>query len=170
MKHPKMRGFIRWYNVTGDHGIITNLDTKESYYFNSWSFQKTHYVVTGISKATGCKKSIKTRLFPGLFLDRKHVKDPICYKKINEIPVEFEQAQGLNYKWAANIKINKKFLPEVLEYHLFNLLEQCERDEQDERLWYRNIWCRSNYSSSNYKSLHDLIEIICKHPKKIGLK
>jgi hypothetical protein len=100
-----IQGFVRWYDEKGDDGILTTF-AGEEYYFDSWSFQKTRYRVTGKCKKTGRQKTIETRLYPGLWLNYTVIKDPLVLKLINGTAVSFVQADGMDQRWAVKIAVD----------------------------------------------------------------
>lgn len=117
---PRVKGFIRWFDLSGDQGILSDFDGNE-HFFNSWSFPETHYLATGKCKKTGRQKTVKTRHYPGLWINFKEIMDPTCieiqYKHF--IPVEFEDA-GVSpgYNWAVKIKMRPDLQKEVFDHRL----------------------------------------------------
>jgi hypothetical protein len=100
-----MRGSIRWYDKTADDGILRDMKGND-YYFNSWSFSETYWLATGISKKTGKKVTLNVgRLFPGLWTERKEVRDKRCDDLKTNMPVIFRQAKGIDRPWAVDIEI-----------------------------------------------------------------
>lgn len=102
----RIAGFVLWFDKRDGEGIISSL-SGDDFYFNVWSFGQTHYRVTGKCKRTGRKKTISTRCFPGLFLKRREIRDPVCETLESGTPVVFEQAVGLREQWAVNAVIDK---------------------------------------------------------------
>lgn len=123
--NKRILGFVRWYDEKGDDGILQDFDGNE-YYFNSWSFPKTKYRVTGTCKVTGKQKTIMTRLYPGLWLSYTIVKDKLCFKIDNDTPVEFEQAEGIDQRWAVKMKLKPELIQDVLSYHVESCLDYQE--------------------------------------------
>lgn len=113
----QVEGFVKWFDLTGDDGIISDFEGNE-WYFNSWSFALTHYRVTGKCKKTGETKTVSTRCFPGLFLDRKEIKDFRCARVKSGQPVRFRQADGISKRWAVDISFAPALKKRVLEYKL----------------------------------------------------
>lgn len=123
-------GFVRWFDKVGDDGILTDFEGRE-HYFNSWSFPKSVWGATGICKKTGKKKTIRTRFWPGMFLVDGSYPDPVCEKLKNGVPVEFEQADGIEQRWAVRIKLRPDLREEVLSYQISTLLESMAATEFD---------------------------------------
>ena len=125
----KINGFVRWYDESSDNGHIEDFNG-QMYYFNSFSFPKTMYKVTGKCKKTGKKKTIKTRHFPGLFLSRQEIKDPVTKKLTYGTRVSFNQVPDYDKGWAIDIDVDnsKKSRIEFLEYRLEGLLNNNNPD------------------------------------------
>lgn len=121
-------GFMRWYDLKSDDGILEDFEGRE-FYFNSWSFPKTYYLVTGICKKSKRKKTIKTRKLPGLFLDHKHIHDPLCGELKNGMPFYFTQAKGIGCPWAVEMFEAPELARDVLGYKLFCALESLESEK-----------------------------------------
>jgi len=119
----EFKGFVRWFDKTGNDGILTCLETGHEYYFNSYSDETTVYVVTGICKETGKQKTIETRSFPGLFLDYKLKAGSQIDQWTYDTPVRFNQAKGIEQRWAVQVEIDLELTSEVQEYKLINLLD-----------------------------------------------
>lgn len=129
----EIRGFVRWFDSTGDDGIITDFDGNE-WYFNSWSFERTRYRVTGVCKKTKRKKTIETRHYPGLFLQHSVTKDPILTRITHDVPVTFENANiGEKYLWAVGVvpDFSRRAAIEVWEYRLVCVLDSLLATEFD---------------------------------------
>lgn len=120
----RIYGMVRWYDRRGQEGVLIDFDGNE-WYFNSWSFPKTHYRVTGICKKTGRKKTISTRRFPGLWINYKVVPQKNMISKMDyNSPVSFTAAKGLgHYRWAVDLSLEPKIRKEVLSYRLATALE-----------------------------------------------
>jgi hypothetical protein len=123
--NKRILGFVRWYDEKGDDGILQDFEGNE-YYFNSWSFPKTKYRVTGTCKITGKQKTVMTRYYPGLFLSYTIVKDNMCMKIDHDTPVEFEQAKGIDQRWAVSITLKPELIEDVLSHHI-----ECSLDYQE---------------------------------------
>ena len=123
-KTKQIKGFVRWYSESSDDGHLEDYNGV-NYYFNSWSFPKTMYKVTGIDKKTGKKKTIKTRKFPGLFLQRQEMKDPTVNNLDYGTAVTFIRYEDYDRNWAIDVVVDrsKKAKREFLEYRLERLLE-----------------------------------------------
>ena|SRR5665213_2198885 len=118
----RTHGFVLWFDESGNDGILKDLDGNE-HYFNSYSFPKTHYRVTGICKKTGRKKTISTKFFPGLFLDHRLISDPVAKKMGSETPVSWVQASGIEQRWAVDVRLEPNMKEEVLSFLLFRALD-----------------------------------------------
>lgn len=147
----RIQGFIRWYDTSNDHGIIVDFEGNE-YYMNSWSFPETHYKVTGISKKTKKKVTIKTRLFPGLFRDRTVYPDPVCStidanRGIYATGVSFVQAPRIEIArpWAVEIKLEPDLANKILETRYKWAKLSLTAANKDPRAFYRKLW------SSHYR-------------------
>lgn len=137
-----MNGYVCWYDYNSNDGILNDMSGNE-YYFNSYSFSKTHYRVTGLCKKTGKRKTIKTKKFPGLFLDRVLVHDPVCKKLKTNMPVDFSQAKGLTERWAVKMKVDSspKRIRQVLEYRFMRCLDAWLEEEANPKMQ-NPIWLR----------------------------
>lgn len=153
----RIQGFIRWYDASGDHGIVTDFEGND-YYMNSWSFPETHYKVTGISKKTKKKVTIKTWLFPGLFRDRTVYPDPICETiaangGIYASGVSFVQAPKIERPWAIEIKLEPELTNKILETRYEWTKYSLSVAKKDPRPFYRKLW--TNYYQKHLKRLEN---------------
>lgn len=133
----KLQGFVRWYDVKGDDGIITDFEGNE-YYFNSYSFPKSHYVVSGKDKITKRPLTVRTRNYPGMFLQHTWTKDHWCLTIKSRDPVEFEQASGIEQRWAVNLTSRPDLVSDVLQYRYLCALDCTFYGEFD------GVWNRYN--------------------------
>lgn len=136
------RGFVRWFDRLSNDGILTCLETGRDYYFNSFSFPNTVYVVTGICKVTGKEKTVETRGFPGLFLSYKIKPDQEAERAESETPVRFRQADGIEQCWAVDIQIDESLADEVNDFLITCALDgmlSCDLgDEKYPKVWKPN--------------------------------
>ncbi len=135
----RINGFVRWFDSSGDNGILNCFDGGQ-YYFDSWSLPKTHYLVTGTCKVTGKQKTVKTRHFPGLFLNYKIIQDPICTKLKHLVPVSFELTNNPNDFWGIKIRIEPKLKNEVKAQQVLSSLMSLDYLNQSEKPTDRTIW------------------------------
>lgn len=142
----RIEGFVKWYCESGDDGILWDFAGKE-YYFNSWSFPGTGYIVSGKCKKTGKFKTVLTRSFPGFWTERKRTTDWQCSTLKTNTRVSFELAKTspaprFLYDWAIQVRIEKDENQRVLRTRV----DWCKRSlalaKTDERPTYRKIWTR----------------------------
>lgn len=116
------KGYVLWYDPNADDGLIKCLEDGKNYYFNSWSFSGTHYLIRHK------KRVIRTRSFPGLFVRREVIPD----KRIEGVdsfdPVYFERANDVDIFWAVRIDMGT-FHDEILGYRLQEILEAARFEE-----------------------------------------
>lgn len=124
----RKQGHIQWFS--GGDGMLQEFGTGNRYRITEWSFPKTHYKVTyEAGKASRHGKmltkdvTIKTRHFPGLFVDHPTIQDPACevvrYKR--DVTVTFDVDENSN---VTNIKIDKKQKKDiVMSEHLVGILD-----------------------------------------------
>lgn len=146
----RISGYVRWYDRHGDDGVLVDFDGHE-YYFNSFSFEGTKFISTGICKKTGIKKTIKSKYWGGLFLQNGTVPDKRCATLQSDTPVIFEQAKGIEQRWAVKIELDlsKKAARNLWEHKLFYVLETLYYFQYD-----------PSYSWTDYslKRLHSILE------------
>jgi hypothetical protein len=127
-----MQGYVKWYDRLSGDGMIKCIDNELNYYFNVWSFSETKYKVTGICKKTGRKKTIKTRLFPGLFLQHKILNDPVLSKIKYDTPVRFDQFE--DHAWAIHVKIDNSLKRKIWETKMLWCLDSMLLGDQKESI------------------------------------
>lgn len=133
----RIKGYVSWADVHDNHGIIRDFN-ENRWYFNSWSFPETHYLVTGKCKKSGQEKTIQTRNYPGLFLDYKIIHDDKFLSLGRHAPVSFERFEDYRGLWALKVEVEdtperRKELEIHFENQRYETLEKMLNDLADER-------------------------------------
>ena len=144
--------YIRWYDEMSGDGECSDLEGNH-YNFNEWSFQKTVYKVTGISKKTGKKMTVKTRFYPGLFLDYKILRDKNLKKLKYLTPIFIKEIYKDNRPlWATKIELaSKKHKKDILCFCFQNVLDSAIKEDLTENSKY-------NFMRWNDKNLDEWID------------